>query len=672
MQDIVDSIQSIARQRGRGESGPLIMLRALDGGQGERISHLPIDNDLAQAWLALLGEPFRPHQSAAVTALRRNEPVALLAANPRVTTSIYLLIYALCVTQGTSALLLAPDARAATAARARLLYINESLPALYRLPTQLIEPQVRPDPAARIVIATPETLHSRLLRHHDRAWRQLWRNLHMMTLLDLHRYSGVAGAHLADLLLRVQRVATSHSGGAIPHLLASGYELHEPLAALESLYNAPWKILSGDDLPHTPTALAVWRNTADRLREAVDVARLLQKQGYRIHILCQPLESAAITPLVGDIEDITTGTSPQSGHVLICAGHPGAQSAVRRLLRSGYQAVILILGESPLEQMLARHSETLLSQGPSNWPAAPLNAYVTAQHTLCAATELPLSATEVESAGIGQIVDRLVEGGQLIDLPDEEVAWHAGPAAGDPYGDWSVLAASGSAIMARTEQGRQIDLIDPSAYARWCYPGAALPVVRGGLRVTAQDEESNGIALRMETSPRRTFPLRRCTVTLRDQRETRALFLSSQIGYGRAVVEEEIYSSREYTSGGSASEVMIRPAQQVRWAAPCCWFELPVAPQVNGQQVGWSLAGALSAATLASFSDLVPCLDEQARRLYLVDAQPGGNGLAAWLYAHAEDMLPLAYDIALACRHDPLLEPWARADMDWLLPMLGR
>jgi DEAD/DEAH box helicase domain-containing protein len=34
-------------------------------------------------------------------------------------------------------------------------------------------------------------------------------------------------------------------------------------------------------------------------------------------------------------------------------------------------------------------------------------------------------------------------------------------------------------------------------------------------------------------------------------------------------------------------------------------------------------------------------------------------------------LLPLAYDIALDCRSDPLLEPSARADMDWLIVLLG-
>src|SRR5690606_10864736 len=84
------------------------------------------------------------------------------------------------------------------------------------------------------------------------------------------------------------------------------------------------------------------------------------------------------------------------------------------------------------------------------------------------------------------------------------------------------------------------------------------------------------------------------------------------------------------------------------------------------------LAAALPLRALAGFTDVVPCYDEASQRIFLVDAQPGGSGLAVWLYTHAEELLPLAYDIALACRSDPLLEPLSRAAQDWLLALLGR
>ena len=47
-----------------------------------------------------------------------------------------------------------------------------------------------------------------LLRHHDRAWRLFWPRLRLLALPEVHRYAGVAAAHLADLLTRIERVAT--------------------------------------------------------------------------------------------------------------------------------------------------------------------------------------------------------------------------------------------------------------------------------------------------------------------------------------------------------------------------------------------------------------------------------------------------------------------------------
>ena len=672
MQDILELIQTIARQRGRGDSGPLILLRTIDGTPGERVSHLPIENDFAQAWLALLSEPFRPHQAQVIAALRRGEPTALLASNPRVATTAYLCMYAVLTQLGASAIILAPDAYAAHAARARLTYINENLPATYRLSLHYVEPNVRPDPYARLVIATPESLHARLLRHHDRAWNVSWPRIKLMAILDLQRYHGVAGAHLGDMLVRTQRIALAQAGNPIPHMLATGWEVSEPQTALSAIYNGPWRVISGDDLPTAPTALAAWRGTTDRLRESVEVARAIQKQGYHVHILCQPLEVAILEPMLGDAPDITLGSVAQSAHVLICAGYPGSQSHLRRLARSSYQAVLVVLGDAPHEQMLARHTETLISAGPSAWPAPTLNAYVTAQHLLCAASELPLTEEEVDRSGTRDTVDRLVNADQLIDLPDPEVAWKPGPKAGDPYSEFSLISASGGAAHVRYEQSNRHDQLDPSGFERWDYANAALPALRGGLRVTNSDDDTTTLTVRAESNNRRSIALRRCTLTVREEREQRALYLSNKIGFGRAVVEEEISGNRELVPPSAASEQPMRSTLHTRWSAPCCWFDLTTTPQPNGQLIGWSLAAALEFQTLAALTDIVPCYVAEQRRLYFVDAQPGGNGLAAWLYHHAEDLLPVAYDIALACRNDALLEPIARTDMDWLLPLLGR
>jgi hypothetical protein len=681
VQSIGEIIQTIARQRGgkAGDSPAQVTLLQLEGAAGERISHLPIEAELSHAWVALTGEPFRPHQAHALTALRRGEPVALRASNADVAMTAHLLLYAMLLAdRDAAALVIAPDAETVRATRALLTRIDADLPSPLRIAATLLDPNRRPDHYARIAIATPEIVHARLLRHHDRAWRLFWPRLKLVVLPEVHRYNGVAAAHLADMLTRVERVAAGHSGH-VPNLLATLIDVAEAEPALTSLLGHPWRVVPADDGSRDPVTLAVWRHSegarpsgAAWLRDCSDIATALQRQGYQVHITCRPIEQALLAPIIGDLPRVTFGPNLGAGQALIAAGYPRSHSALRRMLRAGYAAVVLVLGDLPHEQALARHVETLLSDPPTSWLPAPTNAYVLARHVLCAASEQPLTEVEAEAWGVQEIVARLVEQGQLVDLPDAEVAWKPTDAVGDPYADWSLHSASGGAIVARGEGGQPIDLVEPALYERWAFVNAALPPGVGGFRVLSRDDETGVITLRLESNGRRTYPLRRCEITLRETRETRSLPGSHPIGWGRVVVGEEIYGHREATPNSAPADIALKPTLNTRWTAPACWFDLVSAVPVSGQLIGWSLAAALPLRALCDFTDVVPCYDHEARRLYMVDAQPGGNGLATWIYAHAEALLPLAYDVALACRNDPLLEPLSRVDMDWLLALLGR
>jgi hypothetical protein len=137
------------------------------------------------------------------------------------------------------------------------------------------------------------------------------------------------------------------------------------------------------------------------------------------------------------------------------------------------------------------------------------------------------------------------------------------------------------------------------------------------------------------------------------------------------VIDEEVYGYREVRANHAPEQHDITPALATRWSAPATWIDLPMRLKASGQLVGWSLVAALPLCILCNATDVVPAYDAGLGRLYLIDAQPGGNGIAAWVYDSLEMLLPLAYDIALDSRAMPLFEPVARLDMDWLLVLLG-
>ncbi len=669
--DILEVLHNLARQRSRGEINPLLALRYLPQRPGTRISHLPINQRLAQAWIALTGQPFRQHQSLSLSALRRGEPFLLVGGGLDLRQTLHLLALELLHgEQPATALLLVPDAAAADLHLAELQRLTATLTP--PLPVAAVQGEyLRTAFHARLVVATPTALHERMLRYHDRAWYGFWSRLQLVFLADAHRYTGVAAAHLMSLLLRLQRLTPTTFFGAT---VAEVQHAHQ---TLELCLGRQWRTIPVDDLPRPRVSVALWRVGADRLRETVALALGLQRAGVSVHLLTSDIETPLFRTLLGgDVRGISVGRTPHHASVAIITGMVVGPAALREVAESGVQVVIQILADDPVERTMLRlalHEPThmpWLDDPPPVWLAAPTNAYVLAQHMLCAASERPITATEVEVWQVASIIQRLEAHQQLMLLPDHEPTWQPFSMSADPYTDFDLRAAGVPATRVLDEHGQVLALLDSSSFDRWAFPDAALPPLRGGYRVVARDDQDLLLTLRLALDDRRTLPLRHCQVRVRDCRARRTLH-GCDLAWGRVVIDEEIYAYRESVASAPPQEQPLNPPLATSWGAPALWIDLPMLVKPLGQMIGWSLAATLSLRTLLSLTDLVPAYDADAQRIYLVDAQPGGNGLALWLYDHLEDLLPLAYDVALDSRSDPFLEPLARVDMDWMLALLG-
>ncbi|EFO80123.1 helicase [Oscillochloris trichoides DG-6] len=670
--DILEVLHNLARQRSRGEINPLLALRHLPQRPGTRISHLSINQPLAQAWIALTGQPFRQHQSLSIAALRRGEPFVLVGGGVNLRQTLHLLaLDVLLSDQSATALLLVPDADAAALHLAELQRLTATLTPPLAVASVQGE-QVRAAFHARLVVATPTALHERMLRYHDRAWQGFWSRLQVVFLADVHRYTGVAAAHLTSLLLRLQRLAS-----APLFFGASVVETEQAHTVLELCLGRQWRSFPVDDVPRPRVSLALWRVGADRLRETLALALGLQRAGLTVHLLASDLETPLLRSLLGsDVRGVSVGRSLQDAQVVILAGVMVGPSALREAIECGAHVVVQILADDPTERTMLRlalrepaHLPWLDDRAPT-WLAAPANAYVLAQHLVCAASERPITATEVETWQVASIINRLEAHQQLMLLPDHEATWQPLPSVSDPYPGFDLYAAGVPATHGVDERGQLLATLDSAAFDRWAFPDAALPPLRGGYRVMARDDQDLQLTLRLALDDRRTFPLRQCHVRVRDCRARRMLH-GCEVAWGRVVIDEEIYAYRETVGAAAAQEVHLHAPLATSWGAPALWVDLPFAIKPLGQMIGWSLASALCLRTLLGLTDLVPAYDAEAQRIYLVDAQPGGNGLALWLYTQLEELLPLAYDIALDSRSDALLEPLARVDMDWMLALLG-
>ena len=670
MADLLETLHTLARQRGRGES-PLVAVRLFSERAGTRISHLAISQPLLQAWVGLTGEPFYQHQSLALAALRRGEALALTGGRSARRTTHLLMIEMLRTTTSANALLIVPDEQTAYVHATELAQLSQALGEQLRVGVA-VGTGSRAATTARIVICTPNTLHERLLHHHLRAWAPFWAGLRLVLLAEAHAYTGLMTVHLHALLLRAQRL--SGQGQALQFMATLAPVVGADIA-LAQLAPVEWRVISAEDTSSEPSALALWRTSAGQLHEALVVARSLTLTGAKVHINATPLELPLLRSLAGETA-VSISARPAPADVQIVVSLHEAAAPIAQC-RDGARLTVIILGDDPAEVVLARtalrqEDQLPLIDAPApTWVAAPNNVYVKAHHLLCAASERPIRAAEAEQWGAASVITRLEQQQQLVQLPGSEPSWQPLPAAGDIYASFDLRSFGNTPAILYDEARQRLGKLDQTSFDRWGFVGAALPPLRGGYRVIERDDEALELTLQESPEAQRTLPLRRCSVQVREQRDQRKL-RGTPICWGRVMVDEEIYGFREATPTAAPNEYVINPTIQLSWGAPALWIDLPVALNSSAQLAGWSLAMALPLCSLCSPSELVPVYDGTAQRIYLIDAQPGGNGLAVWLFDALEELLPLAYAVAMECYHDQLLEPVARVDTSWLPLILGR
>ena len=67
--------------------------------------------------------------------------------------------------------------------------------------------------AGQVVVTNPDMLHSAILPHHTK-WFQLFEQLQLIVVDELHTYRGVFGSHVANVLRRLLRICAHYGSQA--------------------------------------------------------------------------------------------------------------------------------------------------------------------------------------------------------------------------------------------------------------------------------------------------------------------------------------------------------------------------------------------------------------------------------------------------------------------------
>ncbi len=112
--------------------------------------------------------------------------------------------------------------------------------------------------AGQVVVTNPDMLHSAILPHHTK-WFQLFEQLRVIVIDELHTYRGVFGSHVANVLRRLLRLC-AHYGVEPGHRVLLGHD-REPGGARGDAHRPPGPA-------HRPQRRAVGREAPPARRSA--------------------------------------------------------------------------------------------------------------------------------------------------------------------------------------------------------------------------------------------------------------------------------------------------------------------------------------------------------------------------------------------------------------------
>ncbi len=331
--------------------------------------------------------------------------------------------------------------------------------------------------AGQVVVTNPDMLHSAILPHHTK-WFQLFEQLRIIVIDELHTYRGVFGSHVANVIRRLLRLcahygsrpvivccsATIANPGELASMLtgrapvlvdrngAPSGERHVLLVEPPLADRATGARTSAEAVAHRWAIpfLRAGRQTVvfgrsrtnveimlSTLRESLrqDLGPRSRVRGYRGGYL--PLERRQIERGLrdGEILGVVATNALELGvdigrlDVSILAGYPGSVAATWQQIgragrRGGTSVGVLVASGAPVDRYVVRHPEFLLDGRSEEARVDPDNLHILIAHLRCATFELPFEPGEVFGpAPADELLAFVGESGHIRQADDGRWYW---------------------------------------------------------------------------------------------------------------------------------------------------------------------------------------------------------------------------------------------------------
>ena len=554
--------------------------------------------------------------------------------------------------------------------------------------------------SAGCILTNPDMLHYGLLPYHEK-WSKFLSRLRYLVVDEMHAYRGVLGAHVANILRRLVRLAKHY--GAPLQIIAASATIANPETHAENLTGLKFTSIYEDHGPRAARELIFWqppltdkdegrRRSANS--EAAQLAAQFTRVGLKSIFFCNSRKSAELLQRYaanylegddvkqiqsyragytaedrrareqgfknGDITVLTATSALELGvdvggvDAVVLVGYPGSLTALwQRAGRAGRgdtrSLTLLIAGNDPLDEYYLNHPELITEGRVETAVADAYNSEIHPLHVACAAFEKPLAKTEAAVAD------------WFEPEPGSRVAERSGKYVyygRYPHKNISVRGSGGKQIVLKNGFGQTVGVSDFETALRDLHEGAVY-LHMGDTYLVAELDLRAGIATLLPHIE--DYYTQTRSITNIDVVKPEFTLHGVTVGRVRVSTEYTSYVKKKYFSETVLDERLL-DLPEVAYPTQALWFNVrQVARSVPATDLPsamhaleHTLIGLLPAFVLCERADVggvsYPMYPANGEPLiFIYDGYPGGVGYTRAGTAQFPEWLQAAFELLFEC-----------------------
>jgi DEAD/DEAH box helicase domain-containing protein len=536
-----------------------------------------------------------------------------------------------------------------------------------------------------ILMTNMDMLHHILIN--NRLFTEFLKNLELFVLDELHIYSGIFGAHSANIIERLKRVVRKRFGKQL-QFVATSATIANPKEFAETIFGERFELVKGESAPSGKKIhVIVAPEEESYTTAALKIAKKLEKRGLifgnshgvveRMGIMARDmginlavyrsgLSEKERRKIEGEFKEgkydwlattsaLELGIDIGSVDAVILAGYPGTITRVKQRIgragRKGQDAYgIFVARESPLDYYFVDRPKEYVEGKVESCYANPQNEIIRKFHVLAKAKDLLLEKNEEDEKIVGELIREglMKEWGNFYSVTKE----------GARVVRMLNIRGIGENVSIYDENNEYIGNRETYMAISELFPGALY--LHGGRAYVAKELNLEEKIAKVE---RYFGELNEYTKALREKEaEVYEVLAEREVGgfnagYGKVHITDSVFGFlvKDIYSGRRISEHIFEKPYVFEFDSYAMWIDLDelvyeIGEFGDGLHAFEHVSINITPAITGSDAKELGGISYPSGRMYIYEGVPYGTGLTKVVFERFEEVAEMAYERLRKCK----------------------